>query len=52
MYPVYFALINAALTLVIGYRRKVLKRLERPGPVGRLPALRVAERPLVREHRS
>jgi hypothetical protein len=34
MYPVYFALINASLTLVIAYRRTVLRR---PDPVGSLP---------------
>ncbi|MEP6666911.1 MAG: hypothetical protein ABJA81_10720 [Nocardioidaceae bacterium] len=36
MYPVYFALINAVLTLVIGYRRSFLGRY-RPDPTGRPP---------------
>jgi hypothetical protein len=49
MYPVYFALINAALTLVIGYRRNLLMR---PDPVGSLPASRAAERPPAGEHRD
>jgi hypothetical protein len=39
LYPVYFALINAGLTLAIGYRRN---RLKRPGAVPSAVSLRPA----------